>query len=404
MKYRRTLAENEEIVVYLIDYKSLGNGYYSYAYLDFRTEKDLIRFVQVSQLPLNTKSVLFIENFYAGKRLRRESYYALNYRQLIDRQHFEVAPMDDSTVVAYDFQRTQERKEQSPLLDSHSQLNGEEIIFSNSAEKLPQLGKSPNLKLRANNVGQGNCNEILQGGDVKIVYDLGASIHAKKTELRNLINNRIKAFQKSRPLLIISHWDMDHYKQLKGMTDGELAYFSHIICSAKQPSVNIQRLYQKLVSIIGVQNVESVTPPSKPKKGHPHMTMHKSMGILTIFKGENSGSKNYSGIAALVQGNKGWAVLSGDSSYYQVSQILQAMNSPAQSILRLIVPHHGGEFTRNLSTLTLPPSLLAESAIISVDEQNNTYGHPKRSVIGKLQSQFMEVLRTDKIGDIERDF
>ena len=394
------------IIVYLLDYKTEGGNIYDYAYIDFRTLKDLRLFNQLSRLNITTETVISLVNLHANKRLRRGAYYRLNFRLLQDENVEGHYVTDDLTIgYSYDFSHTRWHNNEY-LLYTHEPLDREDIIFVNNATNNIFAGlvngiKEP--KLRVNNVGQGNCNEILDGEHVKLVYDIGAAMNMKKSDVIALKNKRIGAYKSSSPLLVISHWDLDHFIQLKEMSDQELACFSGLLCSSRQPSCLSQTIYARIKKAIGKANVNSVK--MYPARNHnDQMYFYQKANAFAFYYGKNATRKNYAGFTVFVQGNVRSVILTGDCNYAQISDVLvqEAPISGQVGNLVMGVPHHGGTFSGKFKILSIPLVFTAEEAIISVDAMNNNYGHPSNATIQMLRSWFAQINRTDIGGDIER--
>lgn len=395
------------IIVYLLDYKTEGDNIYDYAYIDFRTLKDLRLFNQLSRLNITTETVISLVNLHANKRLRRGAYYRLNFRLLQDENVEGHYVTDDLTIgYSYDFSHARWHNNEY-LLDTHEPLDREDIIFVNNATNNIFAGlvngiKEP--KLRVNNVGQGNCNEILDGEHVKLVYDIGAAMNMKKADVIALKNKRIGAYKSSSPLLVISHWDLDHFIQLKEMSDQELACFSGLLCSSRQPSCSSQTIYARIKKAIGKANVNSVK--MYPTINHnDQMYFYQKANAFAFYYGKKATRKNYAGFTVFVQGNVRSVILTGDCNYAQLSDVLvqEVPNSGQVGNLVMVVPHHGGTFSGKFKIFSIPLVFTAEEAIISVDAMNNNYGHPSKATIQMLRSWFAQINRTDAVGDIERN-
>ena len=68
----------------------------------------------------------------------------------------------------------------------------------------------------------------------------------------------------------------------------------------------------------------------------------------------------------------------------------------------IVVPHHGSGVDKTYYGFVLPKQMKAGAAIISVEKQNNIYGHPSQPLIDYLESLDFKVDRTDKsINDIK---
>ena len=94
-------------------------------------------------------------------------------------------------------------------------------------------------------------------------------------------------------------------------------------------------------------------------------------------------------------------IFSGDSLLVQASDVLgEAWHDEGYDKEHyLVVPHHGGDnkSKKVYKTYVIPDNLAAKAAIISVDEANNSYGHPSNDMIDYLKSVAKwEILRTDK--------
>ena len=398
---------NGSINVYLLDYKAEGDNKYSDVYIDFRTLKDLRMFNHLMGLELMEQTVIHFANLSANKRLRRRAYYQLNLHLLQD-NNVEGHLVADNLVVGYSFNFSHTSwRENEHLLDKHQPLDSEEVTFVNHATSdiFAGLANMTNdLKLRVNDVGQGNCNEIIDGNSVKIVYDIGATMNIKQEDVSDLKNKRIGAYKTSRPLLIISHWDVDHFIQLKVMTDQELMCFSGLLCSSKQPSLLSQKTYERLEKSIGKDNVNSVS--MFPVQNHnDRMYLYMKVKDLNLYYGKKATGRNYSGFTMLVQGNLRSAFLTGDCNYSQVTDVLsqEANGMVLGKNLVLMAPHHGGTFSAKFNVLSIPHAFKAEEAVISVSAANNSYGHPAKTTVKMLQSKFLQVSRTDVVGDIVCD-
>lgn len=76
-------------------------------------------------------------------------------------------------------------------------------------------------------------------------------------------------------------------------------------------------------------------------------------------------------------------------------QLIQAHAVPDMELL--VVGHHGSDTSTDPAFLD---AVRAEQAVISVG-RNNSYGHPSRQVLARLQSRGMEIYRTDRNGTVE---
>ena len=413
------MENNHSIIVYLMwckdkEGKDNSSRIYTYeeVYIDFRTEKDLERYNSFTHQNLKDKTIILIKNI-TTFQLHEQQYYRINIEEL---EHGEITNdlIDNFKLIGhiYDFSESSSLN-LSPLFRNpinQSELNDEEITFKNQADKNwnHDVYKRTLFKLRVNDVGQGNCNEIIINGDnTKIIYDMGATafpIKKEEKQWEELKNKRIKQYKKSHPLLIISHWHLDHYCLLTAMTSDELSYFSGLICNAKMPSLTSQHIYKKLEEAITKKKIECLE--ANPKTiNNQKMHLYKSIDSnYNIYYGKKCKNLNFSGITLFVYGQEQNVLLTGDCNYAQVSDILtQEENKIKTKKLILAVPHHGGDFNdKKNNELTIPDKMKPYKAIISVGKDNK-YKHPKKSILDILEKKSFEIVRTDEQGDIIHD-
>ncbi len=323
-------------------------------------------------------------------------------------------PHPESLILAqtYSFDKYQgSNDKESMLLLAHETLDPLElkVNYHNQISDINELNDDLDVSFRVNDVSQANWNELLQKDDVKVVYDIGAPINASINNVRSLIDKYAPLYSESHPCLVLSHWDKDHYHCLLGMTDAEINNFSKFICVDKMQTNMASNLYNRLESILGEKRIYCITPPAKsPRMGNMQMREKFSNDALGIYVGINSRNINYSGIVLFAQGKTGNVVLSGDCKPAQANHVLLqqlAKDGFPACDHYLVVPHHGGDFRAKSHTIYhIPSGANPKCAIISVDESNNTYGHPKREMITWLHSvATWTIERTDKNGTIKYD-
>ena len=106
-----------------------------------------------------------------------------------------------------------------------------------------------------------------------------------------------------------------------------------------------------------------------------------------------------------VRGDKDHVFFTGDSLPFQANQVLhhQASLQRLTPGHYLVVPHHGGDFKKAYKIYNLVAGIQAIEAIISVDQSNNIYGHPKISMLNWLASiANWSVERTGQSGTMVR--
>lgn len=253
--------------------------------------------------------------------------------------------------------------------------------------------ESNSLQVVVRNVGQGNWNEIKSNNQTKLVYDAGTSMYASRNVVLNVIQRTNNDYSITKPVLILSHWDVDHYHCLIGMTDSELNNFSKFICRNKLPNLTSRLLYNRLATAIGTNNILALEPELRFKRGG--LTHLLPIGIISpcqkliILNAQEHSNRNISGIVICIRNEKTSVVLSGDCHYEQISKcVLQYLTHTHQH--HFVVPHHCGNAGNY--QYDLPDKVKSGKAIISVG--NNNYGHPMKKYIDELEFDNFEVVQT----------
>lgn len=399
-----------EILVYLDDYRSLGDGKYDSIFLDFRSERDYRSYLAATNVRETEGTLLRVDNYSSPKRLFRGAYYALNTDLL---KQIEAHEAESSYLIArsYDLSLYRERiDEQNQLLLPHKPFTIEDyptVQYSDIVFE-PYIAQNVPLELRVNNVSQGNWNEIRQGQRTLVVYDIGALVSASQAEVTHYINSFADNYAKDKPYLVISHWDKDHIHCLCGLTDKQLDSFRGVICNGDRKSAMSKRIYKRLQNVLGHHRIACWANPSRIPHT-PYAAMHNktTLGPFSIYIAEKSRSINYSGIVMFVSGQRNNALLTGDCLPCQANDVLHS-EVHTRGITTghfLVVPHHGADFkgNRTYKTYSIPQQMPANEYILSVDEHNNTYGHPVAAMLSWWQSLApWNEQRTDIQGTIVR--
>lgn len=106
-------------------------------------------------------------------------------------------------------------------------------------------------------------------------------------------------------------------------------------------------------------------------------------------------SSEFASLIVRVQYGKFDALLTGDSQAVEMADAVGRLGSLGRLDV-LHVPHHGSKTGLTSEVLT---RLKPKVSVISVG--NNNYGHPSKEVIELLRNEDIEILRTDREGDVE---
>ena len=253
-----------------------------------------------------------------------------------------------------------------------------------------------NVKANIRNVGQGNWNELITDNLTSIVFDIGAPINAKKEEVLLIINNREFIYQENKPILLISHWDIDHYHALVAMEDKTLASFSYVIFRDYRPTLTSRIIFGRFERNLERNKIISLSSEPKVKGKAILKLLSPENSQILIFNASEHKDRNRNGIVLLIRTANSSIIFSGDVYYYQLSEyVLNHINYDHNHYL--VVPHHGGNAGKFIYELK---QAKPNDAIISVG--TNTYKHPSQQNRDKLREMgFKKIKLTSEIKDIE---
>lgn len=392
---------HSDCIVYLDSLIRNSDGTLS-AYIDFRREEDIAIFMAYS--PDNkafdeSRTFIRLESFRTTKRLIHDCYYKLNLALL--NQYQAAVEEDNGGIVGRTYflaQMPVPTDEASELLQSHEPLDPAEMLCNegNLNITLPQI-PNEDLSLVVRDVDQANWNEFLSGGKILASYDLGARKEASAADVKALFESRREKYEQDKPVLVLSHWDIDHYHCLVRMDEGQISNcFSKCICVNKITSVNGKRTYDKLQRALGNANVRCLIPPAHTDGIQMHHW--QNFGNLSIYQGEASRNRNFCGLSLFVKGAVKSANLTGD---LKLKQAKNAYDSELAGGLGtdehiLVAPHHGGDYGLRFREY----SASTTEVVISVGA-GNRYGHPESNMLAYLNGLCGEnVKRTDVDGEV----
>ena len=116
---------------------------------------------------------------------------------------------------------------------------------------------------------------------------------------------------------------------------------------------------------------------------------------LKLFAPPQDGSDNERCIISLASIGDYDMLMTGDSLKQAELNLLEKHSLPDTELL--IVGHHG---SRTSTDDLFLETIRAEDAVISVGN-NNSYGHPNREVLARLQAHGCNIWRTDRNGTME---
>lgn len=226
------------------------------------------------------------------------------------------------------------------------------------------------IKVICRNVGQGNCNEIYYNDKLIIVYDIGTSIYATKEQVNDFIKNLFPLYDKDKPILILSHWDLDHYHILKGMLgQNKYPFSAFFYIGGKLPNSTSEYI------ISCFDNVQSIVKypitRKENKKICPELSVEclfpqaiQDLGIK-LFAPNVINTRNNSELVCTIKKSERLFIFPGDSLYEQLAKIINGED------ISMVVPHHGGD----AGPMETFPVDKVKKAVFSYGK-NNRYNHP----------------------------
>lgn len=398
----------EEIIVYLISCKSIGYGTYVDLYFDFRTSRDVSRFQARANMALEAATILHIKSYTTTKRLRSGSYYAFNVnyfrKALIERER------QDSFLVAYDVTLNEGLDDQDEeLFMSHEPLDTEDLRIKGGApiEILPEIYETGNTKVIVYDVEQANYNEVLNNDNVTIVYDAGAPLSWKKTEVQRFFSKRKEQYEKqdgaNKPLLVISHWDYDHIHCLKGLSVNDMKnLFCGVVFPDRYKSHTLEIIIEKM-KVAFPNNYWNVKIRTLRGIKQYDVECLAKRNLYSLYIGRsNSRNINLNGLIMPVYGGSTQTVLTGDCCITQLYKTINnevSLNNRNVTRNNIVVPHHGGA-SLNEKGIFIPQNSINYFIAAYSYGYNNAYGHPSISIRRLTYGIYRHTIDTVQYGNI----
>ena len=381
---------DERVLVYIEEFNKKEN-YVIFDFLDSNGFDLFTKFLGISADPSGASMVRLIN--YQSRTIQENTYYSVNKETI---ESLSVDEEFDQGTSLLLFNSFVVKKGQDIFLESVS-LNYEEknwlgciVKSGNPISKIDtDINGINNVVIR--NIGQGNWNEIYCNKKPKWVYDMGAPTNASKTEVSSIIGKKNVEYSSSKPNLVLSHWDKDHYHSLIGFTDKELAHLGAFVCRDYLPTNTSHKIYDRINKAKKGNDIYTIPSAVKLHRGRPTylkpITSTKKQ--LVIYNAQQHKNRNTNGIALCLKTRTKSIIFGGDLTYRQLSRdILSTLSFKHNHYL--IVPHHGGN--AGVYTYNKPSTVNLEKAIISVGR--NSWDHPLTKYTSKLMKDFNKVEST----------
>jgi beta-lactamase superfamily II metal-dependent hydrolase len=271
---------------------------------------------------------------------------------------------------------------------------GNDYLFDNVAKPFFDNIKPQNIAITVYNVGQGNWNEINFNNKVLMVYDFGSSSnHFSNNIIRTIIHpdeqrmhvETILGDGSLKKILIISHWDTDHYIGIKTLTDIQIQSLDFCLIPNRIENNTTLNVVNRLIDNTLVIPIEMNTRIAGG--GSSRLTVEYNSAFLKLYKGTKCSNRNKRGILLTLHHNNTDFIFPGDHHYNQIDTYIRPLC--LGSDLNLVIPHHGGNAGRYK---LLDNFENGENGIIST---NGRYGHPKSDILNQINLNFRNMHRTD---------
>jgi beta-lactamase superfamily II metal-dependent hydrolase len=384
---------NEETLV-TIEHYNASNNTILFDFLDF---KHFNRFLENYNFPLSNHtdaSMVMFYNFSCSKRFQLGVYYNVNAS--IAELLVDAEVQNNSNIILFKI-NLKERDIREFIVSSNVsakyiyEINTDRNGINNAAEKtiipLDFIAKEKKLIIKC--VGQGSWNEFSIEGNVKVVYDIGTSyLHSKQT-VKNLMSLREGDYQKSKPIIILSHWDVDHYHMLLEASDETIKAVKVFIYRSLVPNKTSKKLVERFQNLNpdALCPVHEEPPPAGKQTSDKLEKLYGDTYGFYIFNGSKNKDRNKAGILLVLKTHTQVVVLGADFYYEQINKyVLPSFHYKHDHYL--IVPHHGGEAGKfiydNLYSV-------CKDSIISVGGKYS-YNHPLFDVEEELRKKRFKLI------------
>ncbi len=241
------------------------------------------------------------------------------------------------------------------------------------------------LKVTFFDVGQGDAILISQGSQ-QVLIDGGRD----GSLLLEKLGKAIPFWDRTIETVIATHPDADH---IAGLVDAAKAYeIGSVIETNMKSDSQTYRAWEEAIAKEGSEKIEALSGEKIILKDGVELDVFYPFFQITDTDEKNSNAKSV--VVRLSFGENSF-LFTGDLPSEQESELVDKKMELNSDVLK--ISHHGSKYSTSEKFLDVVKS---KDAIISVGA-HNTYGHPNQEIIDRLLRRGINVLRTDKSGDIE---
>jgi beta-lactamase superfamily II metal-dependent hydrolase len=403
----KTLNLNEPDILLILEADALEDNQLIFDFIDYASYNLFVRLLRPDdEISEKDPSMIVLKNFDRNRKFTEGTYYKLNKKWIKNRE-LSIDFFANSSVIRYSIDLGQEQI--SDFFSGTTKVNGKggdffflsNNIFNaasisskelkNAIQPFIEKNKLQEInELIVRKVGQGNWNEFLVEKKPVWIYDIGTIYTTSKTDVRNMIQSREKEYQLSRPIVLLSHWHVDHYHMLLEAADETIKALSLFLCRNDSPNQTTNRLINRIETL----NKEAVVRIDFELmiKDQPKRLAKVETGIpqIGIYNAIENKSRNCSGILMTFQNLKSTVVCAADFDYQQINKYVLTFFNDKYDNHYLVVPHHGGNAGKVLYDLKKGKR---GTAIISVGD--NPYRHPKKENLKALSELRFKIIRLD---------
>ena len=240
--------------------------------------------------------------------------------------------------------------------------------------------RSPAFSFTALDVGQGQCLVYTQG-DQTSVFDCGGKAdESGELAARYLTANGVFSVER----LVLTHLDADH-------CNGAAQLLSRVRVSAIYLPAGARTEENALLDEILLQAQKTGTQVFYVEED---LEFSMPDGNLSILAPLSVQSGNDGGLCVLASQGKYDILVTGDLSTLAEYRLLSTHE--LRDIELLVAGHHGAETSTSEALLKKTG---ASTVVISVG-QGNSYGHPSRQTLSRIEAVGADIYRTDTMGSI----
>lgn len=230
-------------------------------------------------------------------------------------------------------------------------------------------------------VGQGNAG-LIKVGSNSVLIDTGRAgeYDTLKKQLDKLNVSVVNT-------LIVSHPDSDH------MESADRIISEYKVKRIIMPQIKSDtRCYQRMMDAVKKRKVKVLNPETGQQI---ELAAGCRAKVLSVDAGDND--KNEASIVMRVTYGDRSFLYMGDATARVESGILESGENIASDVY--LMSHHGSDTANGVLFVKSVLSSKYKNAVISVGA-DNSYGHPDKFVLGRVQKYAAKVYRTDKNGGI----